>query len=418
MSGSPDCRLCGAPLTTTFVDLGSTPLANAYLRPEDADGDEPCYPLHALVCDHCLLVQLEAMVSPETLFDDYAYFSSYSDSWVEHGRRFAEAAAADLGLGPDSLVFEVASNDGYLLQHFVAAGVPVLGIEPAANVAAAAIARGVPSEVAFFGRATATDLVARRGTADLIVANNVLAHVPDLADFVAGLSVALAPSGSLSIEFPHLLNLMEQVQFDTIYHEHFSYFSLLTAERALLRHGLTVIDVEQLPTHGGSLRVWAAHTGAARAPSPRLDAIRTLEREAGLHALAAYAGFGARVDRCRQGVLEFLQSARSADATTVAYGAAAKGNTLLNYCGITPSDIVYAADRNPEKQGRLLPGSRLPVVAPERIFETRPEFVAILPWNLHDEIAAQLGVSESTVRNHVANILVKLQMRAQTEPAS
>ncbi len=395
MSGPPSCRLCDAPLTTTFVDLGSTPLANAYVRPEDADREEPRYPLHALVCDQCLLVQLEAMVSPETLFDDYAYYSSYSDSWVEHGRRFAQAAVGDLGLGPSSLVVEVASNDGYLLQHFVAVGVPVLGIDPAANVAAAAAARGVPTEVAFFGRATATDLVARRGTADLIVANNVLAHVPDLDDFVAGLSVALAPSGSLSIEFPHLLNLMEQVQFDTIYHEHFSYFSLLTAERALLRHGLAVVDVEQLPTHGGSLRVWAAHVGRQASPSPRLDAVRKLEEDAGLHALAAYAGFGARVDRCRQGVLEFLKSAKSANATTVAYGAAAKGNTLLNFCGITPTDIAYAADRNPEKQGRLLPGSRLPVVAPERIFETRPEWVVILPWNLHQEISTQLaGISE------------------------
>jgi len=302
---------------------------------------------------------------------------------------------ADLSLGPDSLVLEVASNDGYLLQHFAAAGVPVLGIEPAANVAAVAVARGIPTETAFFGRRTAIDLARRGRTADLIVANNVLAHVPDLDDFVAGLSIVLKPSASLSIEFPHLLKLMEQVQFDTIYHEHFSYFSLLTAEKALARHGLRVVDVEQVPTHGGSLRVWAAHAGAALATSPQVHGVRELEEDAGLHGLAAYAGFGTRVDRCRRGVHDFLQAAKDAGKTTVAYGAAAKGNTLLNYCGVSTADIGYVADRSPEKQGRLLPGSRLPVVAPDRIFDTRPDYVAILPWNLHEEISVQLaGVTE------------------------
>jgi len=395
VTGTARCRLCQAPLTTTFVDLGATPLANAYLRPEDDRREEPRYPLHALVCDRCLLVQLEAVVSPAALFEDYAYFSSYSDSWVEHGRRFARAAVAGLGLGAESLVLEVASNDGYLLQHFVAAGVPVLGIEPAANVAKAAVARGIPTETAFFGVDTAKDLVGRGRTADLVVANNVLAHVPDLHDFVGGLSMVLKPSGSLSIEFPHLLNLMEQVQFDTIYHEHFSYLSLLTAERALAGHGLEVVDVEQLPTHGGSLRVWAAHAGAGRAPSPRVQDVRRLEADAGLHELAAYAGFGTRVDQCRRGVLDFLTEAREGSRTTVAYGAAAKGNTFLNYCGVTTADIAYVADRSPEKQGRLLPGSHLPVVAPEHIFETRPDFVVILPWNLHEEISGQLaGIAE------------------------
>ncbi|MGI8983245.1 MAG: methyltransferase domain-containing protein [Acidimicrobiales bacterium] len=395
MTAPVACRLCQAPLSTTFVDLGATPLANAYLRPDDNEAEELRYPLHALVCDRCLLVQLEAMVSPATLFEDYAYFSSYSDSWVEHGRRFAIAAVADLGLGPDSLVLEVASNDGYLLQHFVAAGIPVLGIEPAANVAAAAVARGIPTETAFFGLETASDLVARGRTADLIAANNVLAHVPDLHDFVSGLAAVLKPSGTLSIEFPHLLRLMEQVQFDTIYHEHFSYFSLLTAEQALTWHGLAVVDVEQLPTHGGSLRVWAAHADAGRPASARVLKLHKLEQDAGLHTLAAYSGFGARVDRLRQGALGFLQEAKAAGRTTVAYGAAAKGNTLLNYFGITPADLAYVADRSTEKQGRRLPGSHLPVVAPERIFESRPDFVVILPWNLHQEVSAQLaGIAE------------------------
>jgi SAM-dependent methyltransferase len=389
------CRLCKAQLLTTFVDLGATPLANAYVRPEDVGREEPRYPLHALVCDRCLLVQLEAVVSPATLFEDYAYFSSYSDSWVEHGRRFATGAVADLSLGPRSLVLEIASNDGYLLQHFVAAGIPVLGVEPAANVAAAAIARGIPTEVAFFGRKTATELAEANRTADLIVANNVLAHVPDLDDFVAGLAIALKPAGSLSIEFPHLLRLIEEVQFDTIYHEHFSYFSLLTAEEALSRHGLAVVDVERLPTHGGSLRVWAAHAGSGRPEAPGVATVRRLEEDAGLHTLGAYTGFSARVDHCRQGVKEFFRHARADGKTVVAYGAAAKGNTLLNYCGTTTADMAFVADRSLEKQGRLLPGSRLPVVPPERIFETRPDFVVILPWNLHEEVAAQLaGIAE------------------------
>ncbi|MEA2827458.1 MAG: hypothetical protein QOG43_1897 [Actinomycetota bacterium] len=388
------CRLCGAPVTRTFVDLGSMPLANAYLRPEDLErlhGQEPRYPLHVLVCDRCLLVQVEGLVSPHDLFADYAYFSSYSDSWVEHSRRFVSTAITTLDLGPSSLVVEVASNDGYLLQHFVKAGVPVLGIEPAANVAAVAVGRGVPTDVAFFGRTTATRLVAERGRADLIVANNVLAHVPDLNDFVAGLALALAPDGVLSVEFPHLLRLIEEAQFDTIYHEHFSYFSLLTAERALARHGLAAFDVEQLPTHGGSLRLWAASAAAGRAPTAGLEEVRRMEAEAGMTQVETYAGFGPRVDRCRDQVLDFLSAASAAGHSVVGYGAAAKGNTLLNYCGVTTSDIAYVADRSTEKQGRLLPGTHLPVEPPERIFETRPDYVAILPWNLRAEIEAQLS---------------------------
>lgn len=385
------CRLCGAGVTRTFVDLGTMPLANAYLRPDQLDRPEPRYPLHTLVCDACLLVQLEALVTPDELFSDYAYFSSYSDSWVEHARRFTESARAGLGLGPDSLVVEVASNDGYLLQHLVAAGVPVLGIEPAENVAQVAVDRGVRTESAFFGRVTAEGLVERGLVADLVVANNVFAHVPDLDDFVAGLATVLKPSGVVSIEVPHLLRLIEEVQFDTIYHEHFSYFSLLTAERALGRHGLAVFDVEQLPTHGGSLRIWSAPAGAGRAGTERLAQVRRLESEAGLDRIETYAGFGARVERVRERVLAFLAEARAAGRTVVAYGAAAKGNTLLNYCGITTADMEYVADRSREKQGRLLPGSHLPVVAPEHIFETRPDHVVILPWNLRKEISAQLG---------------------------
>jgi len=385
------CRLCGAPVTTTFVDLGQTPLANAYLRPDDLARPEPRYPLHTLVCDGCLLVQLEALVSPDELFSDYAYFSSYSDSWVEHSRRFVESSLARLALGPESLVVEVASNDGYLLQHFVAAGVPVLGIEPARNIAQTAVARGVPTEAAFFGRATAEGLVGRGLTADLVVANNVLAHVPDLDDFVAGLALVLEPSGVVSIEVPHLLRLIEDTQFDTIYHEHFSYFSLLTAARALGDHGLVVFDVEQLDTHGGSLRIWSAPEAAGREPTDRLGDVRRQEAEAGLDRIETYAGFGARVERCRRGVVEFLAAARADGRSVVAYGAAAKGNTLLNYCGVSPADITFVADRSPEKQGRLLPGSHIPVVAPGRIAETKPDFVVILPWNLRREISTQLA---------------------------
>ncbi|MDQ6837194.1 MAG: class I SAM-dependent methyltransferase [Actinomycetota bacterium] len=367
------------------------PLANAYLRPGQREADEPSYPLRPMVCDNCLLVQLEALVSPEELFGDYAYFSSFSHTWLEHGERFARAAAAQLGLASESLVVEVASNDGYLLQHFMAMGVPVLGIEPAANVAAVARSRGVTTETAMFGLGTAVPLRQRVGRADLVVANNVLAHVPDLHDFVAGLSAILAPSGVLSIEVPHLLCLIEETQFDTIYHEHFSYFSLRAAERALSDHQLAVFDAEQLPTHGGSLRIWAAPVDAGRPVSDRLASVRDLEAQAGLGRIDTYAGFGSRVEACRCGVLDFLADARASGKSVVAYGAAAKGNTLLNYCGVSTDDISYVADRSPEKQGRRLPGSHLPVEPPERIFETRPDYVVILPWNLRDEISRQLA---------------------------
>jgi len=385
------CRLCGADVTRIFVDLGTMPLANAYLRPGERGDHEPVFPLRPLVCDRCLLVQLEALVSPDELFGDYAYYSSFSETWVEHGRRFVGAAVSELGLGPDSLVVEVASNDGYLLQHFVAMGVPALGVEPAANIAEVARARGVPTETAMFGRETAVRLRRRMGPADLVVANNVLAHVPDLHDFVAGLASMLAPGGVLSIEVPHLLHLIEQIQFDTIYHEHFSYFSLRTAERALSDHELMVFDVEQLPTHGGSLRIWAAPASAARPTSDGVTVVRDREEQSGLDRVDTYAGFAAQVEACRSEVLEFLAGARAAGKSVVAYGAAAKGNTLLNYCGVSTDDIAYVADRSPEKQGRRLPGSHLLVEPPERIFETRPDYVVILPWNLREEVSRQLA---------------------------
>jgi SAM-dependent methyltransferase len=385
------CRACGAPLTRTFVDLGATPLANSYLEPADADRMEPYYPLHARVCGSCLLVQLPAVQPAEAIFSDYAYFSSYSDSWVEHARRYVEAIVPALGLGPDSLVVEVASNDGYLLRHLVDAGIGVLGVEPAANVAAAAIAAGVDTEISFFGRAYAQGLVERRGHADLIVANNVLAHVPDINDFVAGIAVLLAADGRVTIEAPHLLQLIRHRQFDTIYHEHFSYLSLLATAAAVGRHGLAVIDVEELPTHGGSLRYHLAHAAAGSAAGPRVAAVLQDERAAGMDALEGYEGFADACAEVKAGLLEFLVDARRDGRTVAAYGAPAKGNTLLSYCGVGPELVAYTVDRSPAKQGRLLPGSRIPVHAPERLRSDRPDDILILPWNLRDEIAGQLA---------------------------
>ncbi|MGE0254414.1 MAG: methyltransferase domain-containing protein [Alphaproteobacteria bacterium] len=383
----PTCRFCGAALTRTFVDLGETPLANSYRDPADTRA-EARYPLHARVCDGCFLVQVDAAVPAEAIFSDYAYFSSYARSWVEHARRYAVAARKRLGLGPDSLVIEVASNDGYLLQHFVAMGVPVLGIEPAANVAAVAEQAGVPTRVAFFGRALGAALADEGRQADLTAANNVLAHVPDLNDFVAGFAAVLKPSGVATFEFPHLLRLIEGVQFDTIYHEHFSYFSLLTVERVFAAHGLRVFDVEELPTHGGSLRLWVCHARAALADTPSLAKVRADERAARLDRPEGYEGFAARVAVVRDGLRAFLARAREAGQSVAAYGAAAKGNTLLNVCGVRPGDIMWVADANPHKQGHLLPGSGIPVVAPDRLRQDRPDRVLILPWNLKREIAA------------------------------
>ncbi|MFO1189513.1 MAG: class I SAM-dependent methyltransferase [Alphaproteobacteria bacterium] len=388
---TPHCQLCHAPLTQSFIDLGTMPLANSYLSESDLARPEPRYPLHARVCGTCFLVQVDRVVPPDHIFSDYAYFSSYSSSWVEHARRYADMAIRRFGLGRDSKVLEVASNDGYLLQHFVKAGVPVLGIEPAANVAAVAEERGVPSRVAFFGKALGEALGREGHAADLIVANNVMAHVPDLDDFIAGFAAALKPDGVMTAEFPHFLNLMREVQFDTIYHEHFSYLSLLPVERALGQHGLRLFDVEKLSTHGGSLRIYACRTESRHREQPGLAAIRADEAAAGLGMVATYRDFQGKVESIRDGFRRFLASAGRGGASIVAYGAAAKGNTFLNYCGVGVADIAYVVDRSPHKQGRFLPGSHIPIHAPERIAETRPGYVLILPWNLRQEIARDLA---------------------------
>ena len=388
---APACRLCAAPLARTFLDLGAMPLANAFLRPEQLAHPEPRYPLHARVCGACLLVQVDAVVSPREIFEDYAYFSSYSSSWVEHARRFAESAAQRFALDGKSLVVEVASNDGYLLKHFVALGIPCRGIEPARNVAAAAEAAGVPTEVCFLGRDTGAALRARGLAADLLVANNVLAHVPDLHDFVAGIAALLKPAGTLAIEFPHLLRLIQEVQFDTIYHEHFCYFSLAPVERLLSQHGLAVFDVEQLPTHGGSLRVLAAPAPSQRAEGPALAEVRRAERAADLDKLESYDGFEPKVRAVCAELTAFLETARREGRKTVAYGAAAKGNTLLNACGIGAEHIAFAVDASIHKQGRYTPGSRLEIRPPEAVAEARPDYLLILPWNLREEIMAKLA---------------------------
>ncbi len=387
------CRFCRALLTRVFLDLGLQPLANSYLTPEQlARGEEPVFPLRTLVCDACFLVQADHEVPAEAIFDDaYAYFSSYSPGWVAHAERYAEAMIARFGLGPDSLVVEVASNDGYLLQHFLTRGVPVLGVEPAGNTAQAARARGVRTEVAFFNAETGQAMAARGERADLMAANNVLAHVPDLNAFVGGFRHVLKPEGVLTFEFPHLLNLIEKVQFDTIYHEHYSYLSLLAVEQVLAAHGLRAFDVEHLSTHGGSLRLYCALTASHHAPTEALSDLRRIEADAGLNRLATYDGFTARVEAVREDFLDFLKAARDDGKTISAYGAAAKGNTFLNFCQVTRDDIVCAYDANPAKQGRSLPGSHIPVFAPQTVTQTKPDYLLILPWNLADEITQQLA---------------------------
>ena len=386
------CRFCGAPLTRTFVDLGMSPLCERILRADQLDEMEPFYPLHVRICDACRLVQLPAYVPPEEIFTEYAYFSSYSDSWVEHGRRFAEAIIADRSLGADSLVVELASNDGYLLQHFAARDVGILGVEPAANVAAVAVERGIPTLIEFFGESLARRLVAEGRSADLVVANNVFAHVPDINDFSEGIRLVLAPDGIATIEVQHLARLIENNEFDTIYHEHFTYYSLLSAERVLAGHGLTVYDVEELPTHGGSMRLYIRHVEAATpAVTERLSRLREWEVEHGYDDPEQYAGFAERVQATKRSLLAFLIDARARGCSVAGYGAPGKGNTLLNYCGIRSDLLAYTVDRNPYKHGRFLPGTHIPVYPPERIAETRPDYVLILPWNLRDEIIGQLG---------------------------
>jgi SAM-dependent methyltransferase len=386
------CRFCGAPLTVTFADLGTSPLANSYLSREQLGAKEPFFPLHAYVCAGCRLVQVAEFESAAHIFSEYAYFSSFSESWLEHARRFAEAATRRFALGPKSLVVEVASNDGYLLQYFARSGVPVLGVEPAANVAAAAQAKGIETRVRFMGRALGEELAREGRQADLLVGNNVFAHVPDLHDFTAGLARTLKPAGTLSLEFPHLLRLIEESQFDTIYHEHFSYFSLATAARVLARHGLEVFDVEELATHGGSLRVYAGHAAQAAARrTANPDRVLEAERRGGLERLETYQAFAKQVEATKASLLEFLKKAKRDGKQVVGYGAPAKGNTLLNYCGVGGDLIAYTVDRSPHKQGLFLPGTHIPIHAPERIAETRPAYVLILPWNLRDEIVSQMA---------------------------
>lgn len=388
--GRTECRFCGAALHP-FVDLGVSPLCESFLTLEQLHEGEAFYPLDVKICPQCWLAQLGEFVAPEHIFGEYAYFSSYSEAWLAHARAYAEKVIARFDLGPESFVTEVASNDGYLLRNFAERRIPCLGIEPAANVARAAQNAGVPTLVGFFGLALARALVAERGRADLVVGNNVLAQVPDLNDFVASLAAVLKPEGVLTLEFPHLLRLIQEGQFDTIYHEHFSYFSLLAVERILAAHGLRVFDVEELWTHGGSLRIYACGIGARHYQAPSVAALRAQEAAAGLGQLATYGGFNERVIGIKWKLLELLIRLRREGARIVGYGAPGKGNTLLNYCGIRGDLLEFTVDRNPYKHGRFLPGTRIPVLPPERLDQARPDYVLILPWNLRNEILEQLS---------------------------
>lgn len=387
------CRFCAGALSIPFCNLGRMPLANSYVAPEQAGRPDPTFPLNAVVCERCFLVQLDHVVDASDIFSDYAYFSSFSSTWLAHAETFARTMIDRQSLGANSFVAEVASNDGYLLRSFVAAGIRCLGIEPAANVAQAAIADGVPTKIAFFGRTCAAEIVAARGHADLVVANNVLAHVPDVNDFVAGLALLAGPRGVVSIEAPHLLALIEQAQFDTIYHEHYAYWSLHAMRQVLAAHGLTVFRVEMLPTHGTSLRVFAsADPGAGtRYGTDMLAAVQAQEERAGIAGAALYQGFEARVRTIIQDFRRYLSDAADAGRRVAAYGAAAKGNTFLNAARVTPGSITCVADRNPAKQGRLLPGTRIPIVTPEALLASRPDDVVILPWNIAAEVAGELA---------------------------
>ena len=385
------CRSCGGNLTVTMADLGLQPASNAFLESHAAIHQEKRYPLRAKVCETCKLVQLDYDVAPQELFGNYVYFSSYSDQWLAHARAYCEMARERFALGPASLVVELASNDGYLLKNFLKMGVPVLGIDPSDTVAAAAEKIGVPTLVQFFGETVATELASQGRRADLIIGNNVLAHVPQLNGFVAGIALLLRPAGTVTIEFPHLLELIEHVEFDTIYHEHYSYFSLYAIEQVFRRHHLRIYDLERLSTHGGSLRIFASHAHRSDLKdSAALSEVRAQEAEAGLAELGTYKQFAKRVDECRDSLLEFLAGAKREGKRVAAYGAAAKGNTLLNFCGVTPQDIAFVADRSPHKQNKLLPGTHIPVVSPKELMAAKPDYVLILPWNLQDEIRQQL----------------------------
>jgi SAM-dependent methyltransferase len=390
----PKCRFCVAPLSYVQCDLGMSPLANSYVRFEDSHNKEKLYPLKVWVCDQCLLSQLEEFESPDAIFSDYLYFSSFSSSWVEHARRYCEMMVERFHFDSNSQVIEIASNDGYLLQHFKARGIPVLGVEPAANVAKVAWAqKQIPSVVKFFGVQTAKELVSDGKFADLLLGCNVLAHVPDINDFVGGLKVALKPTGVITFEFPHLLRLIQNNQFDTIYHEHFSYLSLLAVEKIFVHHGLTLFDVEELPTHGGSLRIFARHSdnrASNAAVNSRVAAMREKETDFGLTKMATYTAFGDKVKATKRKLLDFLTAAKGAGKTVVGYGAAAKGVTLVNYCGVRGDLVDYVVDKSPHKQNHFMPGVHIPIFGPQKIFETKPNYLLILPWNLKKEISEEM----------------------------
>jgi SAM-dependent methyltransferase len=386
------CRFCGKELQSTFVDLGMSPLCESYVDQGQLNQMEPFYPLHVYVCQNCYLVQLEEYVKPEDIFTEYAYFSSYSDSWLKHAHDYTEMIVERLKLGKNSLVVEVASNDGYLLQYFIKKGIPALGIEPAINVAEVALQKGIPTRVEFFGVESARTLKSEGYSPDLIIGNNVLAQVPDLNDFVAGLKELLNPSGVITLEFPHLMRLMAENQFDTIYHEHFSYFSLISAEKIFSAHDLVLFDVEELPTHGGSLRIYACHReDMSKYVSERVIALRGREELAGFTRIEHYTHFAEQVKETKRKLLELLIKLKDNNKKIAGYGAPGKGNTLLNYCGIREDFLDYTVDRNPYKQGKFLPGTHIPIYAPEKINETRPDFLLVLPWNFKDEIMQQMA---------------------------
>ena len=386
------CRFCDTTLEHTFVDLGMSPLCESYLTPEQLNEMEPFYPLHVYVCDRCFLVQLLEYVNPQEIFSEYAYFSSYSDSWLQHAKSYTEKMTQRFGLNSSSQVVEIASNDGYLLQYFVAQKIPVLGIEPAANVATVATNKGIPTLVKFFGEKTANELVAKGKQADLVLGNNVLAHVPDLNDFVKGIKVLLKPEGVITMEFPHLMRLIEENQFDTIYHEHFCYFSFITVEKVFAAHGLRIFDVEELSTHGGSLRIYGCHIeDKSKQTSVQVKELKAREEAAGFNNIENYFSFSKKVEETKFKLLDFLITAKREGKSIAGYGAPGKGNTLLNYCGIRSDFIDYTVDRNPYKQGKLLPGTHIPIFHPDKIKETKPDYLLILPWNLKNEVMAQMS---------------------------
>ena len=386
------CRFCGTTLHHTFVDLGMSPLCESYVTRRQLNHMEQFYPLHVYVCENCFLVQLDEFVTPDNIFSEYAYFSSYSDSWLQHAKNYADMITERLELNEKSCVIELASNDGYLLQNFVQKGIPVLGIDPAANIAQVAVEKGVPTLVRFFGRDVAGELVADNKQADLLLGNNVLAHVPDINDFVGGMKILLKPQGVITMEFPHLMRLMEENQFDTIYHEHFSYLSFIAVEKIFAAHELTLFDVEELPTHGGSLRIYARHTQDTTKPiGPRVIELKEREENAGFAGLKTYTSFTEQVENTKRKLLEFLIKTKWQGKSIAGYGAPGKGNTLLNYCGIRTDFLDYTVDRNPYKQGKFLPGTHIPIFHPDKIKETKPDYVLILPWNFKDEIMEQVA---------------------------